>query len=105
MPNGLIEKRPVGPAAEAPHQPLIGGGHEAGRWIPALKFAHNALTVAIDVRANLHHRGAPITTGQRSQVRLWRQARNFNAAPRQPLDTERHAYLFGNGRLGGRRGG
>ena len=75
MPNGLIEKRPVGPAAEAPHQPLIGGGHEAGRWIPALKFAHNALTVAIDVRANLHHRGAPITTSQRSQVRLWRQAR------------------------------
>ena len=50
---------------------LIGGGHEAGRWIPALKFAHNALTVAIDVRANLHHRGAPITTGQRGQVWLW----------------------------------
>ena len=63
MPNGLIEKRPVGPAAEAPHQPLISGGNQGLAGIPALKFANNALTVAIDVRANLHHRGAPITSG------------------------------------------
>jgi len=37
---------------------------------------------------------------RRWTVWLWQQAWNFNAAPRQPLDTKRQAYLFGNGRLG-----
>jgi hypothetical protein len=85
MPNGLIEKRPVGPAAEAPHQPLISGGNQGLAGIPALKFANNALTVAIDVRANLHHRGAPITTGQRGQVWLWGRRRISTLRHASPL--------------------
>ena len=96
MAHGLVEQGSVSPSAEAPHQALIGRGHEGRRREPPFKFADDTLTVTVDVCTDLHDRCAAITTGQRRQHWFRWQARDFHLAPRKSFDAKGTPNFFGN---------
>src|SRR5262249_17834777 len=58
----------------------------------------NALTVAVDVCAELQDGCAAVATGERHHVRLGRQARDLDRAPREPLDAQPDADFLGHRR-------
>ena len=55
--DGCLEELAVGPAADAPGHAGAAAGEEAWLRMAPLQFAQDALAVAEDVGADLHHRG------------------------------------------------
>ena len=64
-----------------------------------LQFADDALGVAIDIGADLHHRGAAVASGHRHQVGPRHDSRNQHRGPRHVLQAEDQADLFRERRL------
>ena len=91
-----IKQRTIGPTAQRPQQPLVPRRKQRGRGIVLLQRAQDALAITIDIRADLHHRRAPVAACQNRQHRLGGQPRYLDRAPRQPFDPESYAHLLGH---------
>src|SRR5690606_28206139 len=70
------------------------------RGLLSLQTTGDQCRVAIDVRADLQHRRAPIAPGQGGQVRLGHDRRNRHRAPGELLEPQQQACLFGKWRGG-----
>ena len=78
----------------------IGAAIQARLWKAPLQLAQDALRVAIDIRADLHHRRLAIAAGQRHEIRFRHDHGDRHGAPRQPLDAQCLAHLLGIRRHG-----
>jgi hypothetical protein len=72
----------------------VAGGIKARSGVAALELAHDQLAIAINVRADLHHRRLAITSGQRRQVGFWHDDRDLDRSPGQALEAKTEPNLF-----------
>lgn len=95
--DGGLEDFAVGPEAKRGAQSVA--VRQSGCGEAPVQLADDDLAVAIDVGADLHHRGTPISAAQLGEHRLGRQPRDLNRAPGQSLDAQRDTDLLRDGGL------
>jgi len=94
------EQHRVSPLRQRRDNELLAFGEQCRRGLFRFEATRDQGGVAIDIRADLQHRRAPITAGQSGQVRLWHHRRNGYRAPRQLLEAQQKTRLLGEWRGG-----
>jgi hypothetical protein len=91
------EQRAVGPLRE---DVLQGRGCRIQRrvGVQAIDHAAHQRGIAVDVRADLEERRAPVAAGQRDDVGLGQHDRHLDRPPRESLPAEHQADLLGERR-------
>ena len=85
--RGLSERGLLGPPGKRVGCAVA--GRKKGRaGAPALDFAHDQLTIAINVRADLQHRRLAIASRQRRQVGFRHDGGDLDRSPRQTLEAK-----------------
>ena len=88
--HGHLEEQPVGPKVDRP----VGAVNHRWPGLARLELGEDHLGVAIDVGADLQHRNAPITAGQRDQLGLWHDHRLDNRSPGHALHAQHDPHLL-----------
>jgi hypothetical protein len=93
-----LKERPVGPHRARRADAFISLWKQ--RWFrkAPLQFAKDALGIAIDVGADLHHRGAPITSRHRHQIRPRHDSGDQDRCPFDVFQAEHKPHLLGEWR-------
>jgi len=72
----VLEKRSIGPHGSGPGNAFVAVRKQGWFGKSPLELPNNALRVAIDIRADLHHGCAAITAGKWHQIGAWHDPRN-----------------------------
>jgi hypothetical protein len=97
--DAALKERLVRPHRGGGSEALVSGRIQGRFWKSPLQFADDALGVAIDIGADLHHGGAAVAAGQRHQVRPRHDSRNQHRGPRNALHAEDQADFLRERRL------
>ena len=95
----VLKERAIRPHRGGPGHAFAAVRDQGGLGKTPFQFAQDALRVAIDVGADLHHGRAPIAAGQRHQIGTRHDPRDAHGGPCDVLQPENDPDLFREGRL------
>ncbi|MNL16052.1 hypothetical protein D3C87_1370730 [compost metagenome] len=91
----MLKHHRIGPCGERSGDHFLPFREERRQGFFLFQSTGNQRCIAINIRADLQHRGLAVTASQRREIRFWHHRGNLHRAPGQSLETQQQAGFFG----------